>query len=64
MKEDPTYLRQSQVIELLRISSSTFWRLRNRNESTFPTPRSISKGIKIWRKSDVLSWIKNEGKLQ
>jgi len=62
MKEEDTYLRQNQIIELLGISPSTFWRIRKSNDSSFPVSLSISSNIKIWRRSDVINWIKNKGK--
>lgn len=53
-------MRLKPLAELLNISESTLWRIRNNKSYDFPSPILIST-VKIWKLLEVEEWlIKNE----
>ena len=48
-------VRIKEVVEILAINRSTFWRLRESGD--FPEPLTISARNVAWRKSTVDAWI-------
>lgn len=57
---DITILRPRQVIELLNISKSTFWRLRNNPNIKFPLPILLSEKIIGWPLIEIRNWISSQ----
>ena len=54
MAKRGTYLRLSEVIEILNISESTFLRLRK--AGTFPPPVMAGPRSPRWKRSEVKAW--------
>lgn len=50
-------LRQSQILEVLGVSRTTFYRLRR--DTDFPKPVRML-GLLRWRKDEVQAWIDSQ----
>lgn len=55
--EDPL-LDQTQIAALLGISRTQFWRIRGTDD--FPQPLKLSRGIRRWRRSQLLLWLRSK----
>ena len=53
-------LRKSEVLERIRVSATTLWRMQGRGE--FPPSFRISRGAVGWRESDIERWIEERGR--
>ena len=49
-------LRQSEVLQITKLSRTTIWRLRKQRR--FPEPLDISVGVKGWLRSDIERWMR------
>ena len=49
-------LRQSEVLQITKLSRTTIWRMRK--EQRFPEPLDISVGVKGWLRSDIERWMR------
>ena len=64
MKDKNTFIKASQVAEMIGYNSATAFlnaRLRLQGENGFPMPMPTSQSPLIWRKSQIRSWIESTG---
>lgn len=57
------YLRQSQVLAIVPISSSTLWRWCRDPQGLFPKPVKLGARVTAWREEDVQAWLKKAGEV-
>lgn len=55
-------IRISEVVELTSLSRSTIYRMMRRGD--FPEPTRISERIIIWKRAQVMAWLKQPEKQQ
>jgi prophage regulatory protein len=49
------FLRERQIRAIIPIARSTLWHWVKRGK--FPKPKKLSRGVTVWRSSDVEEWI-------
>ncbi|MFS1873309.1 helix-turn-helix transcriptional regulator [Enterovibrio norvegicus] len=54
-------LRLKEIAELVGLSKSTIWRLRQ--EGLFPEPLQLGARAVGWYESDVMDWLKSRNRL-
>ena len=54
---DDCYFRADEVAKYLSIGLSTVWFKSKSNDDEFPSPKSISSRISVWKKSDLDNWV-------
>ncbi len=54
---DDCYFRAEEVARYLSIGLSTVWFKSKSNDDEFPSPKSISSRISVWKKSDLDNWV-------
>ena len=54
------YLSKSEVLERVRISDPTMYRLRRRRE--FPDPIELSPRKIVWIESEIEAWLQSRGR--
>ncbi len=60
--KEKKYLRINDIIDLLCVSRTTLWKIRQNPDFNFPPGKFISKQVKIWSKKDIEKWLENEEK--
>lgn len=58
-EESTGFLRLNQVLQLVPVSSATWWRLVK--DGRYPAPVKISERCTAWRKSDIVALCKKLG---
>lgn len=53
------FLRLPQVLSLIPVSRSTWW--KGVSEGRFPKPVKLSERVTVWRASDVREYIERNG---
>ena len=51
------YFRADEVAKFLSIGLSTVWIKSKNNDDDFPSPKSISSRISVWKKSELDDWV-------
>lgn len=51
----PELIRAKELRQILNVSHSTLWRMRQRNE--LPEPIQLSKGIVAWERQVIADWL-------
>ena len=54
---DDCYFRADEVAKYLSIGLSTVWVKSKNHDDEFPSPKSISSRISVWKKSDLDNWV-------
>jgi|TARA_R110000796_G_C14477644_1_gene426315 predicted DNA-binding transcriptional regulator AlpA len=54
---DDCYFRADEVAKYLSIGLSTVWVKSKNDDDEFPSPKSISSRISVWKKSDLDNWV-------
>ena len=54
---DDCYFRAEEVAKYLSIGLSTVWVKSKNDDDEFPSPKSISSRISVWKKSDLDNWV-------
>jgi predicted DNA-binding transcriptional regulator AlpA len=51
----PELIRARELCQILQVSNSTLWRMRQRGE--LPKPIQLSKGIIAWEREVICNWL-------
>lgn len=65
MKKKKDFLRLSDLAEMLNVSRTTLWKIRQNSDLNFPKGKQISKQVYIWSRKEIEKWLENNnGKIE
>ena len=60
MVPENSYLRVSSIPKRVGVSKSTWWRWVA--EGKAPQPRRLSRGVTVWKESEVMGFVEKQGR--